>query len=488
MSNTRLTAGTAKVDITTLDESHVNDRLHGRILTLCQGDVTFVIIALDAVAIGGIEEIPDDFLERLRNELKTRYNIKPEHLLLSASHTHTAPPMIREPEDLLALLSDAVGNALNNQEAVEFGYGSGCEKRIAVNRAIKMQDGSGWAMRQCHPCPPEDEIIGLGETDPEIGIFKFSRLDGTTKAVIFNFACHPLFGLNLKASAKYPGVAAGIIEDTLGCNATALFFQGAAGNINEIGYKDLNFPYYTEFNGMLLALGVLKELPHIKCQSVKMASSFRSMTFPRRNDIPLLVEKIRAERDKLVEDFRYNSLNLKTFLPLYMKHLISPEYPNDYSYRYLQAAADGDEHYKELDAMNKDSLNTYLKNIRNMEKISKLDDDIQTLLRHKKINDDSCSDHIEGEAVILQIGDAAIISAPLELIAEIGLKLKKESPFSQTLIAAYSNGYMHYGNTPEHYASGAYEARECFLAPEWLDIYLGNIKSMQDELIKNRIK
>ena len=56
--------------------------------------------------------------------------------------------MIREPEDLLALLSDAVGNALNNLEAVEFGYGSGSEKRIAVNRAIKMQDGSGWAMRQ----------------------------------------------------------------------------------------------------------------------------------------------------------------------------------------------------------------------------------------------------------------------------------------------------------------------------------------------------
>ena len=105
-----------------------------------------------------------------------------------------------------------------------------------------------------------------------------------------------------------------------------------------------------------------------------------------------------------------------------------------------------------------------------------------------KIKDDSCSDHIDGEAVILQIGDAAIISAPLELIAEIGLKLKKESPFSQTLIAAYSNGYMHYGTTPEHYARGAHEARECFLAPEWLDIYLGNIKSMQDELIKNRIK
>lgn len=149
MNNTRLTAGTAKVDITTLDESHINDRLYGRILALCQGDITFVIIALDAVAIGGIEEIPDDFLERLRNELKSRYNIKPEHLLLSASHTHTAPPMIREPEDLLALLSNAVGNALDNLEEVEFGYGSGCEKRIAVNRAIKMQDGSGWAMRQC---------------------------------------------------------------------------------------------------------------------------------------------------------------------------------------------------------------------------------------------------------------------------------------------------------------------------------------------------
>lgn len=46
MNNTRLTAGTAKVDITTLDESHINDRLYSRILTLCQEDITFVIIAL----------------------------------------------------------------------------------------------------------------------------------------------------------------------------------------------------------------------------------------------------------------------------------------------------------------------------------------------------------------------------------------------------------------------------------------------------------
>ena len=46
MNNTRLTAGTAKVDITTLDESHINDRLYGRILTLCQEDITFVIIII----------------------------------------------------------------------------------------------------------------------------------------------------------------------------------------------------------------------------------------------------------------------------------------------------------------------------------------------------------------------------------------------------------------------------------------------------------
>lgn len=38
-------------------------------------------------------------------------------------------------------------------------------------------------------------------------------------------------------------------------------------------------------------------------------------------------------------------------------------------------------------------------------------------------------------------------------------------------MAAFSNGYLHYGAPAEYYDKGGYEVTECLLAPEWQAIY-----------------
>ena len=38
-------------------------------------------------------------------------------------------------------------------------------------------------------------------------------------------------------------------------------------------------------------------------------------------------------------------------------------------------------------------------------------------------------------------------------------------------MAAYSNGYIHYGPPAADYDRGGYEVTECLLAPEWQAIY-----------------
>jgi hypothetical protein len=38
-------------------------------------------------------------------------------------------------------------------------------------------------------------------------------------------------------------------------------------------------------------------------------------------------------------------------------------------------------------------------------------------------------------------------------------------------MAAFSNGYMHYGAPADAYNRGGYEVTECLLAPEWQRIY-----------------
>ena len=64
-----LQAGAAKVDITD-ERGLVNDRLYARALALRSGETTAVLVSIDAVAIGGIGRIKDDFLPRVRAELK----------------------------------------------------------------------------------------------------------------------------------------------------------------------------------------------------------------------------------------------------------------------------------------------------------------------------------------------------------------------------------------------------------------------------------
>ena len=476
-------AGVAKTNITTACREHVTDDLFGKVLVMKQGNTSVMIVSLDAVAIGGIEEIPDDFLDKFRGEVQKRFGIGPEHILVAASHTHTAPPMLCLPEELLARLLSAAEEAIGKMVPALAGSGKGEENRIQMNRTLRMKEGIGWTMRYAHPCPPNEDVEDTGPVDPEIGILKIENAEtGKIMAVVFNYACHPLIGTGGLASAKYPGYAAKLIEESIGDHAVALFIQGAGGNINEAGYKDFAFPYYMEFNGMLLGYGVLRELPKIKTAVPELKMVRKEVVFPRRNDFDERIAVYEKERQALVDDLRFNALDIKSFLPLYMKYLMDPKYPNAFSYQYIQAEKNGDTHWKMLDEQNRNLVNCYLENVRKMERISKLDDDIGTSRRHQKINEDSGESTIHGEVTGIRIGELAILGMPVEPMVEIGLKLKRESGFRDTMIAGFSNGYMHYGPTREYYALHSYDATECFLAPEWLDVCMGNMGKIIKEL------
>jgi len=91
--------------------------------------------------------------------------------------------------------------------------------------------------------------------------------------------------------------------------------------------------------------------------------------------------------------------------------------------------------------------------------------------RHQAINAESGESTIAAEIQILRIAECVLVGAPLEVLTEVSLNLKKASPFKQTFLAAFSNGYMHYGPPVGDYAKGGYEVIECFLAPEWQEVF-----------------
>jgi len=468
-----LRAGVARSDITVGAEAvEVNDPLYAKALVLDDGATRVAIIAMDVVAIGGIGEVADDFLPKLRSRIERELHIPGPNVLVNASHTHPPGRLLCDDVEQVERTFDAVRRAAENLTPVKVGSGRGHEDRIQINRTLRLKNGQRWTIRQAYPCPPDDEVAEPGPIDPEIGILRIDRTDGRPFAVLFNFACHPLVGVPRgSVTANFPGFAARVIEENLGDGATALFLQGAGGDVTEILYKDVNRPRDAEPIGTALGLSTLKALRDIPTADATLSVASETVQLPRRTDIPERVECLRKEQARLLRSLRFTSLNFKSFLPLYLKYSLHPDYPSDYSYRYLQAAKIGADDLRAMDSENRRNIEKYLNNIRAMEKLAKIEDDIATLEKHKAINDAAGVPTIPAEVQGIRIGDCVLITAPAELLVEVGLNIKRASPYEHTFIAAFSNGYMHYGPPAAEYGRGGYETTECLLAPEWQGIY-----------------
>ncbi len=482
-----LRAGVAKSDITTSEKGvKIKDPLYAKALVLDDGKTKVVIIAMDVTAIGGrkisqgmLPDVGEDFLPNLRSRIQKELKIPGCNVLVNASHTHPPGRMLCNDDEQVDRTFDAVRRAMENMIEVKIGAGVGHEDRISINRNLRLKNGKQWAIRHSNPCPPDEEVESLGPMDPEIGIIRIDRMDGRPLAVVYNFACHPLFGDSQgRITANFPAYASKIIEENLGNDAIALFLQGAAGDVCDVYFKDFERPRNVEYLGTMLGLSTLKALRTIETKDAKLDVVSETIRLPRRTDIPERIKALKEEQNKLLESLRFTSLNFKSFLPLYIKYGLNPDYPLDYSYRYIQAENTGSDEFTAMDSVNRKNLGKYLDNINAMEKLTRIQDDIATLEKHQEINSDSGEDTIEAEVQGIKIGDCVLITAPFEALVEIGLNVKKASPYKHTFMAAYSNGYMHYGAPAADYDKGGYEVTECMLAPEWQRIYEQQVREI----------
>jgi len=475
-----LRAGVARSDITTdAKGALINDPLYAKALVLDDGRTKVVIIAMDTTAIGGrkisqrmLDDVADDFLPKLRRRIQQKLKIPGNNVLINASHTHPPGRLLCDDDEQIDRTFDAVSRAMRNMTPVKIGSGAGHEDRITINRTLRLKNGQSWTIRHSNPCPPDEEVAGVGPIDPEIGIIRIDRLDGRPLAVVYNFACHPLFGDSRGAiTANFPGFASKVIEENMGDGVIALFLQGAGGDICDVLFKDFNRPRDVEPLGTMLGLSTLKALREIRTKTVSLNVISETIKLPRRTDIPERIESLQKEQTELLASLRFTSLNIKTFLPLYLKYALNPDYPSDYSYRYLQEKKVGRDELSAMDILNRGNIEKYLKNIYAMEKLARIQDKIATLKKHQAINQESGTPAIPAEVQGIKIGDCVLITSPAEVLVEVGLNIKRASPYEHTFIAAFSNGYLHYGPPADDYRKGGYEVTECLLAPQWQKIY-----------------
>lgn len=86
----------------------------------------------------------------------------------------------------------------------------------------------------------------------------------------------------------------------------------------------------------------------------------------------------------------------------------------------------------------------------------------------------------------LRIGDFAVCAIPFETLVEIGLDLKKRSPFPRTIVLGVTNGYNGYLPTPKQHELGGYETwlGTCRVQEDSSVIITDQLLEMLEELAK----
>ncbi len=461
-----LQAGVSRVEITDRAAGPVNDPCFAKALVLKKDGAVAVLITVDAVAIGEIGRIGKDFLPTVRGALEKELEVPPSSVLVNASHCHG---IVRTDTAQLVIL--AVKEAMQNLSPVRVGAGVGREDRISENRRIKMKDGSEVDMRRAYSMPRDEDIAGIGPIDPEIGLLRLDREDGTPLAILYHFACHPIMNPPSKGnSADYPGFASKVIEESLGGGVTAFFVQGCGGDINPLRYKEVTRPPDAEPLGNMLGLSVLRAAKKIETKpNAPLKVCNEVIALPLGTDLEKRIAKIGAEQTKLLAALKPTNINFKSFLPLYVQQKLSADFPSHHAQSYLHDQARGRKALQQFDADNSASVEAYLQNIQIMEQLTRLSTNLALLKMHLAQNQAAGTPTIDAEIVGLRVGEFKLVTFPGELTVQVGLNITKAVNDPHAFVSGYTNGYIYYAPTAEQRGNTglAQEDCDCIVAPEW---------------------
>ena len=193
-----------------------HDELYAHVMVLEDSSRAIAVINLDLL------EVTSELAWELRKRISEVSRIPKDHVLISATHTHSGPLVsewfgeVQDPETMNRIMTGsvkAVQEAQGNLQSVQVRRGEGIIQGIAKDR------------RSLQETPdPNLQVLGFYVGTSLIGC-------------VVNFALHPtvLGADNLLYSADYPGYIRNFIaRHHPRCNTLVL--NGAAGNIN-IGYS-----------------------------------------------------------------------------------------------------------------------------------------------------------------------------------------------------------------------------------------------------------
>lgn len=175
--------------------------------------------------------------DKIRDQLKAKYGLTREQIILNSSHTHTGPEtdhpryqfqLSKDEYNKIQAFSERVvqeivglvGNAIASLEPVTLSSENGLT-RFQVNR------------RNNKEAQINAQTELKGPNDYAVPVIKVEDPEGNLKAILFGYACHPTVLSDYQLSGDYAGFAQ-IELEKLYPGTTALFFQGAGADQNPL--------------------------------------------------------------------------------------------------------------------------------------------------------------------------------------------------------------------------------------------------------------
>jgi neutral ceramidase len=247
-----LRAGAARVDITPPPDSlpppylTVLDKIYVRAIVLESGSSLAAMITVDAVNIG------DDVWSEITQRIAKESGIPVESILLTASHSHSAPRAQRNVEArgnrqqqaadpksiahigrIIDASASAVRQAKSNLQPARVGYGTGLAY-LNVNRDWFNPKDNKYYLYQPYMGTNYD-----APSDKTVAVVRFESMSGEPIAIYSNYSLHCVVnngGGGTEISADIAGSTSQTIEERYQGKVVALWTAGAAGDQHPV-YK-----------------------------------------------------------------------------------------------------------------------------------------------------------------------------------------------------------------------------------------------------------
>lgn len=388
-------------------------KLHARAIVLDDGRERLAIVVVDSCM------MPRPLLDEAKQLASQRTKIRPDRMLISATHTHTAPasmgclgtdadpsyvPYLREK------LAEAIAAAEKNLEPARVGWAvRAASEHTALRRWIIRPDriiedpfGNPTVRANMHAGANWDNVTGeSGPEDPDLSMISFQSSDGRPLALLANFSMHYFSGVEA-LNADYFGMFCESLQAKLGTSDrvgrnqehpafVAAMSHGCSGDIWRRDYtkppppKEQEFTIDSYTDGLArIALSAYETIEYDANPDLAMAEARRELKYR----VP---DKQRLEWARRIVGEMGDRL------------------PNNQEEVYARE---------------------------------------QIILHERQ------STEIVQQAI--RIGEMAIATTPTETYALSGLKVKLQSPLARTMVIELANGGDGYIPPPEQHLLGGY--------------------------------